>query len=154
MSTWTEVTGIIRCDWVSWHSPKMEADAYTKDFTERRNLIQELFAEKNAPRGTEDSYIRGTILKGDINTIIILASLRDFGKEEIEQQVAPWWNNILEKLPFIRQAVMSCTTGSKTYIFEKRIASDFDLISKTSELWRPDPGIIVCTNREITKMNI
>ena len=154
MSTWTEVTGIIRCDWVSFNSMDSEPEEYTKDFTERRNLIQKLFDKNSAPKGSEDTYIRGTIVKGDINTITILASLRDFDDDNIKQKVIPWWNNIIDNLSHIRQAVMTCTTSRETYIFEKRITSDFDLYPEDCPLWSPDPGIVVCTDRQVKKLDI
>jgi hypothetical protein len=55
----------------------------------------------------------------------------------------------MENIGYVRQAVMSCTSCRKTYIFEKRIAHDADLSDKLLELYGPDPGIFIHTNRKI-----
>ena len=150
MSIWTEVTGIIRCDWISFSYPDKEK-VHT-DKLERLTLLTQLFDENNAPQGTEDSAIRAHYRSDDINTIVLLGSLRDFEEDDIKTKIVPWWNNIIDNLPFIRQAVMSCTSSEKTFIFEKRISSDNDLYPDECPLKRPDPGIIVCTEREISKL--
>lgn len=153
MSTWTEVTGIIRCDWFPM-SPKL-GDRMT-EWKERIDLMKEVFAEEKSPSGTEDSYIRAIINEktleiSDLNTIVLLGSLRDFGEEEIAAQVVPYWNRVMKELPYIRQGVMTCTNNGKTHIFEKRISADCDLFKPDSKFWTPDPGIIVHTNRTVLK---
>lgn len=153
MSTWTEVTGIIRCDWYPMSSNT------TKVFEEWHNrieLLKEVFAEEKSPHGTEDSYIKGIIAEktlqiSDLNTIVLLGSLRDFGEEEIVTQVVPYWERIINELPGIRQAVMTCTCNGKTHIFEKRISADCDLVKPDSPSWYPDPGIVVHTERTVQK---
>lgn len=52
MNTWTEVTGIIRCDWISFSYPDKEK--VHMDKLERLALLTQLFDENNAPQGTED----------------------------------------------------------------------------------------------------
>jgi len=153
MSTWTEVTGIIRCDWFPM-SPKL-GDRMI-EWKERIDLMREVFAEEKSPSGTEDSYIRAIINEktleiSDLNTIVLLGSLRDFGEEEIVAQVVPYWNRVMKELPYIRQGVMTCTSNGKTHIFEKRISADCDLFKLDSKFWTPDPGIVVHTNRTVLK---
>lgn len=77
MSTWTEVTGNIRCDWYPMSSNT------TKVFEEWHNrieLLKEIFAEEKSPHGTEDSYIKGIIAEktlqiSDLKSISKLAQI-------------------------------------------------------------------------------
>ena len=149
MSTWTEVTGIIRCDWFSLSRPnKNEVE---RDLEEHKKLLTQIFDRKHSPQGTNDSYIRGSWSDDDVNTIVLLGSLRDFGEEEIVKFIVPWWNWLIEILPDIRQAVMICTSDGHTHIFEKRMVADCDLVSENSPLWREDSGITIHTTRTIIK---
>jgi len=145
MSTWTEVTGIIVCDWCSWSYP--DKDKVKEDIIARKNKINNIL-KKNLPSGSEGP-IKTQYLGNNYNIIVITGSLRDFNSTDIQEKIAPWWDNIVNELDFIRQAVMSCTSCRKTYIFEKRIAHDADLGDKLLELYGPDPGIFIHTNRKI-----
>lgn len=143
MSTWTEVTGIIVCDWCSWSYP--DKDKVKEDIKERKHKLHQLFLQ-NRINGSEGPI---HIDMKDYNKIIITGSLRDFDSTDIQEKIAPWWNYIMENIGYVRQAVMSCTSCRKTYIFEKRIAHDADLGDKLLELYGPDPGIFIHTNRKI-----
>ena len=148
MSTWTEVTGIIICDWFSFSYP--DKDKVKNDFVKRQLKINKVL-HKGLPSGSETKLQTGYV-KNNINRIIITGSLRDFNNEDINNIISPWWNYIIENLGFIRQAVMSCTCNRKTHIFEKRIAHDADLGEHLLELYGSDPGIIVHSNREVNKI--
>ena len=153
MSTWTEVTGIIRCDWIPFSTT---ISGRFEEWDERCKLLQKLFAEETSPHGYEGQYIRAiindkTLEIDDLNTIVLLGSLRDFTEDEINSQIKPWWENIMKSLPFVRQAILTCTSSRKTHIFEKRISSDFDLYEPDCPLWSPDPGILVHTTRDVSK---
>jgi hypothetical protein len=94
-----------------------------------------------------------TVLVGNL-AAIVPAHLHDeryYTEDEINSQIKPWWENIMKSLPFVRQAVLTCTSSRKTHIFEKRISSDFDLYKPDCLLWSPDPGIVVHTTREVSK---
>ena len=145
MSTWTEVTGIIVCDWCSWSYP--DKDKVKEDIIGRKNKINNIL-KKSLPSGSEGP-IKTQYLGNNYNIIVITGSLRDFDSTDIQEKIALWWDNIISELDFIRQAVMSCTSCRKTYIFEKRIAHDADLSDKLLELYGPDPGIFIHTNRKI-----
>lgn len=143
MSTWTEVTGIIICDWHSFSYPNK--DQVKKDILVRRYHISKVL-NKNLPTGAE--YPININIK-NYNQIIITGSLREFNSIDIQEKIIPWWDNIIDKLGFIRQAVMSCTCCRKTYIFEKRISHDADLGGSLLKLYGSDPGIFIHTNRKI-----
>ena len=106
MSTWTEVTGIIVCDWCSWSYP--DKDKVKEDIIARKNKINNIL-KKNLPSGSEGP-IKTQYLGNNYNIIVITGSLRDFDSTDIQEKIAPWWDNIINELDFIRQAVMSCTS--------------------------------------------
>lgn len=144
MSTWTEVTGIIVCDWCSFSYPNR--DKVKKDIIARKFKLDRIL-NNNLPNGSEQQlnikYLNGN------NIIVITGSLRDFDSIDIKEKIAPWWNNTINKLDYIKQAVMSCTCCRKTYIFEKRISHDVDLGGNLLELYGPDPGIFINTTRKV-----
>lgn len=143
MSTWTEVTGIIECDWVSFSYP--DKAQVKRDILNRRNKVFKILS-KNLPEGSQGPI---NIDMKNYNRIIITGSLRDFNSIDIQEKIKPWWDNIINELKFIRQAVMSCTCCRKTYIFEKRISHDADLGGSALELYGPDPGIFIYSNRKV-----
>lgn len=143
MSTWTEVTGIIECDWVSFSYPNKEQ--VKRDILNRRTKVFNIL-RKNQPEGSEGPI---SINIKNYNCIIITGSLRDFNSIDIQEKIKPWWDNVINNLEFVRQAVMSCTCCRKTYIFEKRMSHDADLGGSLLELYGPDPGIFVCSNRKV-----
>ena len=146
MSTWTEVTGIIECDWVSFsYSDKEQVK---RDILNRRTKVFNIL-RKNLPEGSQGPI---NLNIKNYNCIIITGSLRDFNSIDIQEKIKPWWDNVINNLQFIRQAVMSCTCCRKTYIFEKRISHDADLGGSLLELYGPDPGIFICSNRKINKL--
>ena len=146
MSTWTEVTGIIECDWVSFSYPNKEQ--VKRDILNRRTKVFNIL-RKNQPEGSQGPI---NINIKNYNCIIITGSLRDFNSIDIQEKIKPWWDNVINNLKFVRQAVMSCTCCRKTYIFEKRISHDADLGGSLLELYGPDPGIFVCSNRKVNKL--
>lgn len=146
MSTWTNITGIIWFEWFSFSYP--DKKKVIKDTKERYNYIIEQL-EKNKPEGSEGP-IWYNFTSDHINHLIILGSLRDFDKEKINKEFKPWWDNLMN-IPYVRQAICSCTSSRETHIFEKRIKHDADLGGKLLELYGPDPGIIIHTNRNIIK---
>ena len=146
MSTWTEVTGIIECDWVSFSYPDKEQ--VKRDILNRRTKVFNIL-RKNLPEGSQGP-INFNIK--NYNCIIITGSLRDFNSIDIQEKIKPWWDNVINNLQFVRQAVMSCTCCRKTYIFEKRISYDADLGGSLFELYGPDPGIFVYSNRKVNKL--
>lgn len=146
MSTWTEVTGIIECDWVSFSYPNKEQ--VKRDILNRRTKVFNIL-RKNQPEGSQGPI---SINMKNYNCIIITGSLRDFNSIDIQEKIKPWWDNVINNLEFVRQAVMSCTCCRKTYIFEKRISHDADLGGSLLELYGPDPGIFVCSNRKVNKL--
>lgn len=146
MSTWTEVTGIIECDWVSFSYPNKEQ--VKRDILNRRTKVFNIL-RKNQPEGSQGPI---SINIKNYNCIIITGSLRDFNSIDIQEKIKPWWDNVINNLKFVRQAVMSCTCCRKTYIFEKRISHDADLGGSLLELYGPDPGIFVCSNRKVNKL--
>lgn len=146
MSTWTEVTGIIECDWISFSYPNKEQ--VKRDILNRRTKVFNIL-RKNQPEGSQGPI---NINMKNYNCIIITGSLRDFNSIDIQEKIKPWWDNVISNLEFVRQAVMSCTCCRKTYIFEKRISHDADLGGSLLELYGPDPGIFVCSNRKVNKL--
>lgn len=146
MSTWTEVTGIIECDWHSFSYPNKEQ--VKRDILNRRTKVFNIL-RKNQPGGSQGPI---SINMKNYNCIIITGSLRDFNSIDIQEKIKPWWDNVINNLEFVRQAVMSCTCCRKTYIFEKRISHDADLGGSLLELYGPDPGIFVCSNRKVNKL--
>lgn len=146
MSTWTEVTGIIECDWISFSYPNKEQ--VKRDILNRRTKVFNIL-RKNQPEGSQGPI---NINMKNYNCIIITGSLRDFNSIDIQEKIKPWWDNVINNLEFVRQAVMSCTCCRKTYIFEKRISHDADLGGSLLELYGPDPGIFVCSNRKVNKL--
>ena len=146
MSTWTEVTGIIVCDWCSFSYPNK--DKVKKDIIVRKHKVDKIL-NTNLPEGTEHPLNINYLNGNNYNVIIITGSLRDFNSIDIQEKITPWWDNIINKLDYIRQAVMSCTCCRKTYLFEKRISHDADLGGKSLELYGPDPGIFVHTKRKV-----
>ena len=148
MSTWTEVTGIIVCDWCSFSYP--DKDNVKIDIISRKQKIEKIL-NTNIPEGSEHPLNINYLNENNYNVIIITGSLRDFNSIDIKEKIAPWWDKIIYHLDHIRQAVMSCTCCRKTYIFEKRISHDADLGGTMIELYGPDPGIFVHTNRNINK---
>lgn len=146
MSTWTEVTGIIECDWVSFSYPNKEQ--VKRDILNRRTKVFNIL-RKNQPEGSQGPI---NINIKNYNCIIITGSLRDFNSIDIQEKIKPWWDNVINNLEFVRQAVMSCTCFRKTYIFEKRMSHDADLGGSLLELYGPDPGIFVCSNRKVNKL--
>lgn len=148
MSTWTEVTGIIVCDWCSFSYP--DKDNVKIDIISRKQKIEKIL-NTNIPEGSEHPLNINYLNGNNYNVIIITGSLRDFNSIDIKEKIAPWWDKIIYHLDHIRQAVMSCTCCRKTYIFEKRISHDADLGGTIGELYGPDPGIFVHTNRNINK---
>ena len=146
MRTWTEVTGIIECDWVSFSYPNKEQ--VKRDILNRRTKVFNIL-RKNQPEGSQGPI---NINIKNYNCIIITGSLRDFNSIDIQEKIKPWWDNVINNLEFVRQAVMSCTCCRKTYIFEKRMSHDVDLGGSLLELYGPDPGIFVCSNRKVNKL--
>lgn len=146
MSTWTEVTGIIECDWVSFSYPNKEQ--VKRDILNRRTKVFNILRKK-LPEGSQGPI---NINIKNYNCIIITGSLRDFNSIDIQEKIKPWWDNVINNLEFVRQAVMSCTCCRKTYVFEKRISHDADLGGSLLELYGPDPGIFVCSNRKVNKL--
>jgi len=143
MNTWTEVTGIIECDWISFSYP--DKSKVKKDILNRRTKVFNIL-RKNLPEGSQGPI---NINIKNYNCIIITGSLRDFNSIDIQEKIKPWWDNVINNLEFVRQAVMSCTCCRKTYIFEKRMSHDADLGGSLLELYGPDPGIFVCSNRKV-----
>ena len=146
MSTWTEVTGIIVCDWCSFSYP--DKKKVKLDIISRKQKVDKIL-QTNLPKGSEHPLYIKYLDGNNYNIIIITGSLRDFNSIDIKEKIEPWWNYIMNNLSYVRQAVISCTCNRKTYIFEKRISHDADLGGTQLELYGPDPGIFVCSNRKI-----
>lgn len=148
MSTWTEVTGIIVCDWCSFSYP--DKKQVKLDIITRKQKLDKIL-NTNIPEGSEHPLYTKYLNGNNYNVIIITGSLRDFNSIDIKEKIEPWWDYIMKNIDHVRQAVMSCTCCRKTYIFEKRISHDADLGGTMRELYGPDPGIFVCSNRNVTK---
>ena len=144
MSVWMNVTGVIWFDWFPFSlSDKKKVEEETR---ERYDLIKNAL-ETNKPTGSEGPlWFKFT--KNDINMVTILGSLRDFDSEKIMSEFKPWWDSLIE-IPYVRQAIVSCTTNRETHIFEKRIQHDADLGEEMLKFYGPDPGIVIHTKREV-----
>jgi len=143
MSTWTEVSGIIVCDYFVMDRKSLES--MNNELKNRNQEMMKFFDVYHVPRGTEDTIIYCDYDEKNPNVISIHGSLRDFDELKIIYYLKPWWDNIIENLTCIRQAVMMATlSSSRSYIFEKRINNDDVDLCKLYN----DKGIVLFTNRE------
>lgn len=140
MSVWTNITGVIWFDWCSFS--RDDAKLIDARYDSIKNVI-----ERNKPRVSEGE-IWYKFTKRDINLVVIGGSLREFDDEKIIEEFKPWWDSLM-KIPYVRQAVVSCTTNRETHIFEKRIKHDADLNKEMLKIYGPDPGIVIHTDRDV-----
>ena len=80
MSTWTEVTGIIVCDWHSFSYPDKEQ--VKRDILNRRTKVFNIL-RKNLPEGSQGPI---NFNMKNYNCIIITGSLRDFNSIDIQEK--------------------------------------------------------------------
>jgi len=143
MSTWTEVSGIIVCDYFVMDRKSQET--INNELDKRNREMKEFFDIYRVPRGLEDTIIYCDYDKKNPNIISIHGSLRGFDEIQILYQLKPWWDNIMNNLTCIRQAILMATeSSSRSYIFERRIDNDdVDLCNL-----HKDEGIALFSNRE------
>lgn len=143
MSTWTEVSGIIVCDYFAMNRKSQET--IKEEIRQRCKEMSKLFDIYQVPHGTEDTIIYCDYDENNPNIISIHGSLRDFDELSITHILKPWWENIMKNLTCIRQAIMIATlSSSQSFIFERRIDNDDVDLCKLYN----DKGIVLCTNRE------
>ena len=143
MSTWTEVSGIIVCDFFAMNHKTHET--IKEEIKQRCIEMSQFFDVYQVPHGSEDTIIYCDYDETNPNVISIHGSLRDFDELHIIHILKPWWENIMNNLTCIRQAIMMATlSSSRSFIFEKRIANDDVDLCKLCN----DKGIALFTNRE------
>ena len=143
MSTWTEISGIIVCDFFVMN--RKTQDTIQEEVRQRCIEMSRFFDIYQVPHGTEDTIVYCEYDKINPNIINIHGSLRDFDELHIIHVLKPWWDNIMNNLTCIRQAIMMATlSSSRSFIFEKRITNDDVDLCKLYD----DKGIALFTNRE------
>ena len=143
MSTWTEISGIIVCDFFVMN--RKTQDTIQEEVRQRCIEMSRFFDIYQVPHGTEDTIVYCEYDKINPNIINIHGSLRDFNELHIIHVLKPWWDNIMNNLTCIRQAIMMATlSSSRSFIFEKRITNDDVDLCQLYD----DKGIALFTNRE------
>lgn len=127
MSTWTHINGNIRLDFLGMTSLPNDKDEWESFLGEKKRLETLLGPQTPSNRDIDDSNVSYQIPEGsegtiryeiipEVNTrngvrkvrfinIILTGDLRDYGTENVKE-LFYWWQETLEKLERVRQAVI------------------------------------------------